>query len=120
MKDRVQKLKSTWRCHWKRHFKKSSEALTEQGQEIIKTYAEEYERDILADLLIMNCTGKDFVEQGKIIIRNTPNGKNCWYKVLAGSVDLCAVLYISEAISPQVPHNTSNEQSFCATYLALL
>jgi hypothetical protein len=64
----------------------SSEAISEQDKEIIKTCAAGLERDMLTDLLIMNWTGKNLLEQGKIIRETYENGGTKgkpWYEILA-------------------------------------
>jgi hypothetical protein len=72
--------------HWKSYFIGLSEEETKQGKEIIKTFGQETERDLLADLLILNWTGKSFHEQGKILYETYGKGNRSgksWYKVLA-------------------------------------
>jgi len=49
------------------YFYRQSGEISEQDKEYIKKFAFELERDFLIDLLVMNLTGKDFLQQGQII-----------------------------------------------------
>jgi len=53
--------------HWKTYFYRQSGEISEQDERYIEKFAYELERDFLIDLLVMNLTGKDMMEQGKII-----------------------------------------------------
>lgn len=53
--------------HWKAYFYRQSGEISEQDERYIEKFAYELERDFLIDLLTMNLTGKDVMEQGQII-----------------------------------------------------
>jgi hypothetical protein len=55
-----------YRTYYNSNKKNNEEPLTEHQEECSRSFREEYERNILMNLLIENWTGKDFLEQAKI------------------------------------------------------
>jgi hypothetical protein len=53
--------------HWMTYFYQCAWPMNEQDFRYIKENAQEVEREFLVDLLILNLTNTDFVEQGNII-----------------------------------------------------